>query len=84
MFSGCLLVTPKKTTASISMSLSVHMPCNVMYLSPDRAVPDLLRSGELFNDSEGCCAVLCPSHSSLTLSWLRGLCAFVNVRPVLV
>ena len=27
-----------------------------------------------------CCVVLCPSHSSPTLSWLRGLCVSMNPR----
>ena len=57
-----------------------------MCLSPDpRAVPEyLLRSGESLDDSEGCCVVLCPSQGSPTLSWLRGLCAFMSLRLVQV
>ena len=30
-----------------------------------------------------CCVSLCSSHISPTLSWLRGLCALMNQRPLL-
>ncbi len=55
-------------------------------MCPDpRAVPEyLLRSGESLNDSEGLCNVIMfvSSHSSPTLSRLRGLCAFMTLRAI--
>ena len=58
-------------------------------MCPDpRAVPEyLLRSGESLNDSEGLCIVIMfvvfvSSHSSPTLSRLRGLCAFMTLRAI--
>ena len=61
-----------------------------MYPDP-RAVPEyLLRSGESFDDSKGFVVFVMymfvplnvSSHSSPTLSRLRGLCAFMNLRAM--